>query len=219
MKRISKAATSINFAPVLLVAAVLLWSGNFIAGRAMGDNVSAVGLNFWRWSLALVILLPLALPELRRFRAEITGSWLYLVLLGLTGVAAFHIFVYKALEYTTATNALLVLSISPAVIMLLSRLTLGEGLQPYHGVGAALVAAGIVLTQFRSSRDSAMRIGRVGVAGRAADASVVDERSGAKKQPVGTALHVGNGDPGTPDVGRERVVRTAKPRIAAMQRN
>lgn len=145
MKRNSEAETSVKFAPVLLVAAVLLWSGNFIAGRAMGDSVPAVGLNFWRWSLALAILLPLALPEVRRFKKEIMGSWRYLVLLGLTGVAAFHIFVYKALEFTTATNALLVLSISPAFIMLLSRLTLGDEIRPGQWLGIVISFIGAVV--------------------------------------------------------------------------
>lgn len=132
-------------APLLLVTAVLLWSGNFIAGRALGDSVPAVGLNFWRWAIALVILLPLALPELRRHRAAIAESWLYLVLLGLTGVAAFHVFVYKALTYTAATNALLVLSTAPAVIMLLSRVALGEPIRPRQWLGIAVSLAGAVV--------------------------------------------------------------------------
>lgn len=127
-----------RFAPALLVAAVLLWSGNFVAGRAIGDTVPALGLNFWRWSLALVILLPMALSEMRRFRTEIYGCWMYLALLGLTGVATFHVFVYKALEHTTATNALLVLSTAPAGIMLLSRLTLGEAIRPIQWLGIAV---------------------------------------------------------------------------------
>jgi len=137
--------SSASLAPALLVAAVLLWSGNFIAGRAMGDSVSAVGLNFWRWLLALAILLPLAWPEMRRHGRELAASWRYLVLLGLTGVAAFHILVYKALEHTTATNALLVLSTAPAGIMLLSRLALGEPIRPLQWLGIVVSFAGAVV--------------------------------------------------------------------------
>lgn len=155
-------ANSINPAPALLVAAVLLWSGNFIAGRVLGDSIPAVGLNFWRWSLALAILLPLALPEARRCRTEIAASWRYLVLLGLTGVAAFHIFVYKALEYTTATNALLVLSTAPAGIMLLSRLTLGERVRPLQWLGIGVSFAGAVVLICRGDLEAlrTLQLGR-----------------------------------------------------------
>lgn len=146
----------------MLVAAVALWSGNFIAGRAMGDAVPAVGLNFLRWALALAILLPLALPEIRRFRNEVLGSWRYLVALGLTGVAAFHIFVYKALEHTTATNALLMLSISPAVIVLLSRLALGEAVRPLQWAGIGVSFAGAVVVICRGDLEAlrALELGR-----------------------------------------------------------
>ncbi|MGA8258954.1 MAG: DMT family transporter [Arenicellales bacterium] len=132
-------------APLLLACAVLLWSGNFIAGRALGGSVPAVGLNFYRWSLALLILAPVALTEIRRRRRIILGAWRYLLALGLTGVAGFHILVYKALENTTATNALLVLSTAPAAIMLLSRLALGEPIGPRQWLGIGVSFAGAVV--------------------------------------------------------------------------
>lgn len=149
-------------APALLVAAVMLWSGNFVVGRVLGDDVSAVGLNFWRWAIALVILLPLALPEMRRHRAAITESWLYLALLGVTGVAAFHVFVYKAVTHTAATNALLVLSTAPAVIMLLSRLALGEAIRSRQWIGIAVSLAGAVVLISHGDLEAlrALRLGR-----------------------------------------------------------
>lgn len=141
----SDTGTANRIAPIMLMAAALLWAGNFVAGRAMGDSISALGLNVWRWSLALMILLPLALPELRRCGQEIRASWRYLALLGLTGVAAFHVLVYKALEHTTATNALLVLSTAPAVIMLLSRAAFGDAIRPVQWLGIVVSFAGAVV--------------------------------------------------------------------------
>lgn len=141
----SAASTSLPLAPALLVCAVLFWSGNFVAGRALGGDVSALGLNFLRWSLALAILLPVAAPELRRSGRELLHSWKYLLGLGLTGVAGFHVLVYKALQHTTATNALLVLSTAPAVIMLLSRATLGERIEMRQWWGIAVSFAGALV--------------------------------------------------------------------------
>jgi len=151
-----------TIAPALLVLAVLLWSGNFVAGRALGDSVSAVGLNFWRWSLALAILLPLAWRELARHRQTIAACWPYLALLGLTGVAGFHVFVYQALAHTTATNALLVLSTAPAAIMVLSRLTLGDPVRPrqWLGIAVSFTGAAVLICRGDLSALRALELGR-----------------------------------------------------------
>ena len=34
-----------------LVAATLLWGGNFVAGKALAGDVPPVAISFWRWSL------------------------------------------------------------------------------------------------------------------------------------------------------------------------
>lgn len=134
-----------HLASALLATAALLWSGNFIAGRALGDSIEALGLNYMRWSLALLVLLPLAGAEIARSRAEIRASWKYLLALGLTGVAAFQIFVYKALEHTEVTSAILVLSTAPAVIVLLSRVVLREPMHGWQWLGIAASFAGAVV--------------------------------------------------------------------------
>ena len=136
-------------ASLLLILAALLWSGNFIAGRALGDDNSALGLNIWRWTIALLILIPLGASETRRCLGQILQSWRYLALLGLTGVAGFHVFVYKALEYTAASNALLILSVAPALILIVSSLWLREPVHPFQwlGVLVSLVGALVLISR------------------------------------------------------------------------
>jgi drug/metabolite transporter (DMT)-like permease len=52
---------------VLIVLAVLLWAGNAIVGRLAPDSsVPPLALNFWRWLIALLVLLPVAWPKLRK---------------------------------------------------------------------------------------------------------------------------------------------------------
>ncbi|WP_160012644.1 hypothetical protein [Rhizobium sp. 18055] len=45
----------------LLVAAPLLWAGNAVVGRLVHPLISPVALNFIRWALAFIVLLPLLL--------------------------------------------------------------------------------------------------------------------------------------------------------------
>ena len=63
---------------LLLTLPPLLWAGNAVVGRLVHELVSPMTLNFLRWLLAFLILLPLAWRVLR------PGS----ALLGLLGVAA-----------------------------------------------------------------------------------------------------------------------------------
>jgi drug/metabolite transporter (DMT)-like permease len=44
----------------LLALANLMWSGNWILGRALRESFDPIALNFWRWLVALLILAPFA---------------------------------------------------------------------------------------------------------------------------------------------------------------
>ena len=109
-------------APVALSLAALFWSGNFIAGRALRDDIDPVMLNALRWVLACMLFLPFAGPACLAHSAAIRRHWRWLLALGATGIAAFHTVVYVALSQTTATNALLVLALAPVAILLGSAL-------------------------------------------------------------------------------------------------
>jgi len=98
-----------------LALAALFWSGNFIAGRALGGTIPPVELNAIRWGLCLLLLLPFTCRTLWRHRTQVLHSWRLILALGLTGMAAFHSMVYQALTLTPAVNALLILSLAPVV--------------------------------------------------------------------------------------------------------
>lgn len=96
-----------------LVLATLFWSGNFIAGRAIRSEIAPLELNAIRWGLCLAIMLPFTLRGLIAHRRALCASWRKVVLLGLTGIAAFHTMVYQALSLTEAVNCLLILALAP----------------------------------------------------------------------------------------------------------
>ena len=107
---------------VLLAAANLMWSGNWILGRALRETFDPVALNFWRWLVALAVLAPFALRETLAKRAVIRRHAPLLGFLALTGVATFQSLVYLGLESTTAINAVLINASAPAFIVVCSWL-------------------------------------------------------------------------------------------------
>lgn len=135
-----------TFSPYLLLSLTsLIWAGNFIVGRALRNDISAVELNLWRWLIALAILLPLAHKQLGRHWAALIEHWRLLFLLGLSGIAAFHTSVYLALQTTSAVNAVLFLSLSPVIIVAGSRLFYGDAIDRKQSAGIAISLLGAVV--------------------------------------------------------------------------
>jgi drug/metabolite transporter (DMT)-like permease len=130
---------------LLLSAAALFWAGNFIAGRALRGDIPPVSLNFWRWTIALLILLPFTFARLRLHRAALLREWKLVLALGATGIALFHTAVYSALTTTPAINALLFLAISPMAIAVLSWLVFRDTITRRQAAGIAISLAGAVV--------------------------------------------------------------------------
>ncbi|MGD1878758.1 MAG: DMT family transporter [Kiloniellaceae bacterium] len=107
-------------AALLLTISSACWGGNIFIGRAVHAEVPPVGLSFWRWALALMILLPFAWPKLRRDWGTILRQWKSLAALAFFGMVAFHTALYLSVNYTTATNAALLVAICPVLVPVLS---------------------------------------------------------------------------------------------------
>ncbi|HLS54507.1 MAG TPA: EamA family transporter [Zeimonas sp.] len=125
-----------------LALTALLWSSNFVIGRAVRGDVTPVTLNFLRWLLALGVLLPFTVRDLHAHRATLLRHWRLLALLGLTGIAAFQTLCYVALTTTTALNTILLLSLAPLAIVLVSWLANRERVTRSQLAGLAISLAG-----------------------------------------------------------------------------
>ncbi len=88
---------------LLLTVPPLLWAGNVVLGRLVRDDIPPFTLNFLRWVLAFLILLPLARWVLRR-EAGMWPHWRRFALLGLLGVGLYNTLQYLALQTSTALN-------------------------------------------------------------------------------------------------------------------
>ena len=128
-----------------LILAALFWAGNFIVGRALQGDIHPVALNFWRWVLALLLLLPLTGRGLIQHRGAVLSHGKLIAALGFTGIAAFHTCVYAALAETTAINALIILSVSPVVILCISRVVFKERISRLQAAGVLVSLAGSLI--------------------------------------------------------------------------
>lgn len=109
-----------------LMLAALFWAGNYAIGRVIADKASPLTLTFLRWVIALVLLLPFAVPRLAASIRLVRDHFSWLAGMSLMAVVLHPILMYTALRYTTATNMALIIAATPAMMLVLSALLHGE---------------------------------------------------------------------------------------------
>jgi drug/metabolite transporter (DMT)-like permease len=130
---------------LLVLLPPLLWAGNFVAGRAVRDDVPPMTLAFARHLLALLCFLPFAWGALQRdFRRYWALRW-HVAGTAITGMAVFNLLAYIGLHSTTASNAQLLNSTIPVMIVLIGALFLRQRLQERQVFGLALSCAGVLV--------------------------------------------------------------------------
>ena len=135
----------------------LLWAGNAIVGRMLVGTAPPLALNFLRWLLAALLLLPLGWRVLAR-PGDIAARWPHLLLLGLLGIGTYNAMQYLALVTTTPINVTLIAASSPVWMLVVGALAFGERPQRRQLAGAALSLAGVLLVIARGDLRALARI-------------------------------------------------------------
>jgi drug/metabolite transporter (DMT)-like permease len=129
---------------VLLTLCAAFWAANAIVGKAVSDHIPAFSLSFWRWILALLIILPFAWRAVLRQRRFYLRHWPFLWLISLLSIALFNTLLYWSLNWTSAINTGVISASMPVFILLLNAWTGDEKTYPRQYLGAALGIAGVV---------------------------------------------------------------------------
>jgi drug/metabolite transporter (DMT)-like permease len=142
---------------ILLSLPPLLWAGNSVVGRLAVGSVPPLTLNFLRWLLAALILLPLGWKALREPR-QIIARWPHLLLLGLLGVGTYNAMQYMALVTSSPINVTLIAASLPVWMLAVGTLFYAEHPTRRQGLGAALSVAGVLLVIARGDLSALARV-------------------------------------------------------------
>ena len=143
MSRLLTPATAL-----LLTIPPLLWAGNAVVGRLVNGLVPPITLNFLRWALAFLLLLPLAAPVLRR-GSGLWSHWRRYAVLGLLGVGCYNALQYLALQTSTPLNVTLVAASSPVWMLAIGALFFSHRITARQVLGAVLSIAGVLMVLSR----------------------------------------------------------------------
>ena len=131
----------------LLTLPPLLWAGNAIVGRLVREAVPPMTLNLLRWSIAMLILLPLG----RRLFASdaLRSNWRRFALLGLLGIGLYNSLQYLALQSSTPINVTLVAAGMPVWMLAIGALFFGVKVGRQQVIGAAMSIVGVLVVLCR----------------------------------------------------------------------
>ena len=141
----------------LLVIAPLMWAGNAVVGRMVNTMVPPMTLNFLRWAIAFVLLLPLAGSVLSP-KSAMWPNWRRFSLMGLFSVGLYNAFQYLALHTSTPLNVTLVASSGPVWMLLVGRMFFGATIQSRQLVGAAFSIVGVLVVLSRGQWDLLLQV-------------------------------------------------------------
>ncbi len=133
----------------LLTLPPLFWAGNAVLARMLVGEMPPLLLSLLRWLLALAIFLPFVWRGLRDAWPALRIAWRDLLLISLTGVAAYNSLQYVAVQTSTAVNVTLIAASTPVFALLIGVLAFGERVRGAQWAGAALSIAGVLWVLLR----------------------------------------------------------------------
>ena len=140
-----KQNNKIYLAAIYLFAATFFWAGNFIVGKTASINeIPPVSLNFYRWVLAWLILLPFTYKELIKKKNYILNNIGLFIILGITAVTIFNSALFYSLKFTQVISGVLMISTVPVMIIFISSLLKIERTNIFQIIGVILSLTGVL---------------------------------------------------------------------------
>jgi drug/metabolite transporter (DMT)-like permease len=129
---------------ILLALGVLFWSGNFVLGRYISTQIEPIELAFFRWFFVLLFISPtLFFLNIKKLLKVFKNNFLIMSVLALLGITLFNTIVYTAVQTTTATNALLINSTTPIIILIFAHYILKNHISTKQIFGILLSTLGV----------------------------------------------------------------------------
>jgi len=130
----------------MLTFCAFFWSGNFIVGKfATLYEVPPLTLNFFRWLIVWIILIPFTFRDVLKNIRIIKKNFYSILLMSITSISIFNSVVYYSLNFTQVLNGALMISIIPILIVFISFIFKTEKINFSQILGLLLSITGVVI--------------------------------------------------------------------------
>ena len=125
---------------------LVLWSGNYVAGKIALRTLDPITLTCLRLQLAACIMLAIYYTRRERQPLKLSDAWPFLYL-GFLGVVVNQGLFTVGLNYTTSNHSAVLIAIGPIIILLLARALKLEMLTAAKVAGMAISFVGVYLLE------------------------------------------------------------------------
>jgi drug/metabolite transporter (DMT)-like permease len=145
-----------SLAYLAIIVTTVLWSSSLIFAKLIFAEVGPIVFVALRYTLACPFLLVVTLQHKRKQTVEdVKNNWTILLVAGLSGPFISQILQYIGLELTTASDALLLLNLTPIFAVILAAPVLNEKLTIEKVVGLVLATIGAMFIVMNTVPESA----------------------------------------------------------------
>ncbi|MFV5702776.1 DMT family transporter [Flavobacterium sp. XS2P12] len=138
--------------------ATLLWSVNMVIASGIKGHIPPIGLAFWRWTIACIVLAPFAIKSTVESFTIIKKHILYLMGTAVLGITIFNTLIYFAGKTTSAVNLSLIAISIPLFIVVLSRIIFKEKVSTIKIVGIVTIITGVLVLITKGSLEALLHI-------------------------------------------------------------
>jgi drug/metabolite transporter (DMT)-like permease len=138
--------------------ATLLWSVNMVIASGIKGHIPPIGMAFWRWTIACIVLAPFAIKSTIENFKTVKKHIRYLMLTAVLGITIFNTLIYFAGKTTSAVNLSLIAISIPLFIVVLSRIIFKEKVSNTKLVGITTIITGVLVLITKGSLEALLHI-------------------------------------------------------------
>jgi drug/metabolite transporter (DMT)-like permease len=146
----------VSLAYAAIVATTILWASSLIFAKIVFTELGPIIFVALRYSLATPLLFVLAFQQRKKqARGSLRANWKILLVTGLSGPFISQVLQYIGLELTNASDALLLLNLTPIFAVILAAPLLNEKITLDKTIGLIVATFGAILIVMNASPDLA----------------------------------------------------------------
>ena len=138
--------------------ATFLWSVNMVIASGVKGHIPPVGLAFWRWTIACIVLAPFAIKTTFLNLKIVKKHFWYLTVTAVLGISIFNTLIYFAGKTTSAVNLSLIAISIPLFIIAISRIIFKEKVSNLRILGILTIIIGVFVLITKGSLDALLNI-------------------------------------------------------------
>ena len=128
---------------LFLVVPPLMWASNAIVGRMAAGAIPPITLNFLRWVVAVLVLLPFVWRRLRLDWPLARKAWVVLAATGFLSTTTYNALQYLALTTSSPINIALITAAGPIFTLLVGRSFFQASISRAASLGAVVSLVGV----------------------------------------------------------------------------